>query len=149
MLATDTDSLILEIRTKDVYEDITLDVHQRFDTSNYKSEHPSGMPVGVNKKVPGMFKDEMGGGIITEFVGLRSKMYSFSSLEQEEEKKAKGVPKSVVKKNIHFDHYKNCLFEKKSLTTQFYTLRSRDHEIHTEKVTKVALSNKDTKRYLL
>ena len=75
-------------------------------------------------------------------------MYAICSLDGKEEKKAKGVPKSVVKKSIHFDHYKNCLFGKKTLFTQFYNLRSRDHDIHTEKITKVALSGGDTKRYL-
>ena len=149
LLMTDADSFVFELKTEDVYKDISSDVCERFDTSNYKGKHPSGMPTGVNKKVPGMFKDEMSGEIITEFVGLRAKMYATRSLDGKEEKKAKGVPKSVVKKSIHFDHYKNRLFGKKTLFTQFYGLRSRDHNIHTERVTKVALSGEDTKRYLL
>ena len=69
LLMTDTDSFVFELKTEDVYEDISLDVHDRFDTSNYKDKHSSNIPIGVNKKVPGMFKDEMSGEIITEFVG--------------------------------------------------------------------------------
>ena len=58
LLYTDTDSLIYEIETKDFYNDIKLDVKTHFDTSNYPSDHPSGIETGINKKVIGMFKDE-------------------------------------------------------------------------------------------
>ena len=83
LLFTDTDSLMYEIQTKDFYEDIKGDVKDRFDTSNYPSNHPSGIPTGCNKKVPGMFKDEAGGKIIDEFVGLRAKLYSYKMFEGE------------------------------------------------------------------
>ena len=73
LLFTDTDSLCYEIQTQDFYKDISADVHNKFDTSNFDKDHPSGIEVGVNKKVIGMMKDEAGGKQITEFVGLRSK----------------------------------------------------------------------------
>ena len=146
---TDTDSFVVEIRTKDVYEDIAPDVSRWFDTSKYKGRHPSGMPTGVNKRVPGMFKDELDGKIMTEFVGLRAKMYAMAVLDGEGVRKAKGVPKGVVRKSVRFGHHKDCLFAKGHFLAKFYTLRSREHTIHTEKVTKVALSCDDTKRYLL
>ena len=76
LLFTDTDSLMYEIETPDFYEDISADVKDKFDTSNYPSEHSSGIPTGFNKKVLGMFKDEAGGEVIDEFVGLRAKLYS-------------------------------------------------------------------------
>ena len=76
-LFTDTDSLMYEIETEDFYKDISLDVRDKFDTSNYPKDHPSGTETGVNKKVIGMFNDEAGGLVITEFVGLRAKLYSF------------------------------------------------------------------------
>ena len=85
-----------------------------FDTSNFPKDHPSGIPVGKNKQIPGKMKDEAGGRIIEEFVGLRAKLYSYNMFEGKEEKKCKGIKKSVIKKNISFDDYKECLFSKKT-----------------------------------
>ena len=76
LLFTDTDSLMYEIQTEDFYMDISADVKHRFDTSDDSPDHPSGIPSGFNKKVLGMFKDEAGGKIIDEFVGLRAKLYT-------------------------------------------------------------------------
>ena len=59
LLFTDTDSLMYEIQTEDFYKDISAEVKRRFDTSDYHTNHPSGIPSGFNKKVPGMFKDEV------------------------------------------------------------------------------------------
>ena len=101
LLFTDTDSLMYEIETDDFYKDISPDVRAMFDTSNYPKDHPSGIETGVNKKVIGMFKDEAGGLAISEFVGLRAKLYSFKMLKANEvceEKKSKGTKKAVVKK---------------------------------------------------
>ena len=77
LLFTDTDSLMYEIETEDFYKDISKDVHKWFDTSNYPCRQPSGIEIGVNKKVIGMFKDEAGGEVITKFVGLRAKNYAY------------------------------------------------------------------------
>ena len=65
---------IMNIKTKDFYKDIAQDVEERFDTSNYDVDRP--LPKGKNKKVIGLMKDELGGGIITEFVALRPKTYT-------------------------------------------------------------------------
>ena len=89
LLFTDTDSLMYEIQTEDFYKDINGDVKDRFDTSDYPPNHPSGILTGCNKKVLGMFKDEAGGKIIDEFVGLRSKLYSFKMFEGKEIKNVK------------------------------------------------------------
>ena len=109
LLFTDTDSFLYEIETEDFYKDISGDVRDRFDTSKYKEGHPSGIPTGINKKVLGMFKDETEGKIIKEFVGLRSKLYSYIMEEGEENKKCKGVKKQVVEENITHEDYKTCL----------------------------------------
>ena len=77
LLFTDTDSLMYQIQTDDFYEDISLDIEEKFDTSDYPPDHESGILTGVNKKVIGMFKDEVAGKQITHFVGLRPKLYSF------------------------------------------------------------------------
>ena len=108
LLFTDTDSLMYKIQTEDFYKDISKDVKDRFDTSDYSSNHPSGIPSGLNKKVLGMFKDEAAGKIIDEFVGLRAKLHSYKMLEGEESKRCKGVKKSVVKNSISYEDFKNC-----------------------------------------
>ena len=92
---TDMDSLDMNIKTKDFYEDIAQDVQERFDTSNYSFDRP--LPKGKNKKVIGLMKDELGGGIITEFVALRPKTYSYITNDFIEMKKAKGTKKEKVK----------------------------------------------------
>ena len=89
-----------ETQTEDFYKDISADIKDRFDTSDHPPNHPSGIPSGINKKVFGMLKDEAGGDIIDEFVGLSAKSYSYKMFEGEESKKCKGVKKTVVKKYI-------------------------------------------------
>ena len=93
LLFTDTDSLMYEIKMEDFYKDISGDVKDRFDTSDYPPNHPSGIPTGCNKKVLGVFKDEVAGRNIEEFVGLRAKLYSYKMFEGKESKKCKGVKK--------------------------------------------------------
>ena len=70
----DIDCFIMNIKTDDFYKDISNDVENRFDTSNYEVKRP--LPTGKNKKIIGLIKDELGGKIITEFVTLRPKTYS-------------------------------------------------------------------------
>ena len=101
------------------YKDISDNVEAKFDTSSYAADHPSGIPVGVNKKV---FKDECVGEIMHEFVGLRSKLYSYKMYEGNETKKCKGVKSSVVKKVITFKDYKDCLFGKLTDGKQMRTM---------------------------
>ena len=172
LLFTDTNSLRYKIQTEDFYKDISDDVPRWFDTSNYSKDHPSNIPVGMNKKVLGMMKDAAGGKQITEFVGLRSKLNAFkvqkhgnmchdktcdgncnnNDCYRVESKKCKGVKNNVVKKNILFEIYKDCLFysqKNKNYHAQFNTLRSRKHIITAECVTKVALSANDDKRYII
>ena len=148
LLFTDTDSLAYEIKTEDFYKDIAGDVAAKFDTSNFPKNHPSGIPTGINKKVVGMFKDEAGGEIIEEFVGLRAKLYSYKMLQGYEEKKCKGVKKPVVKKTIQFEDYKRCLFTGKEQLRTMNVIRSHRHNIYTEEVNKVALSANDDKRVI-
>ena len=149
LLITDTDSLMYEIETEDFYKDISEDVKDRFDTSDYPENHPSGIPTGINKKVLGMFKDEAGGKIIKEFVGLRAKLYSFVMDEGEETKKCKGIKKQVVESSITHEDYKTCLRTGKEQLRKQNILRSYEHEVYTEEVNKVALSAQDDKRYIL
>ena len=149
LLFTDTDSLAYEIETEDFYKDISGDVRGFFDTSNFPKGHSSGIEVGCNKKVVGMFKDEAGGKIIREFVGLRAKLYAYKMHEGKEEKRCKGVKKAVVKRSINFEDYKTCLFTGNPQTRTMNVIRSHGHELFTEEVNKIALSANDDKRVIL
>ena len=150
LLFSDTDSLMYEIQTEDFYKDIAGDVKNKFDTSDYPENHPSGIPTGENKKVLGKMKDEAAGKIINEFVGLRAKLYSYKMYEGEEEiKKCKGIKKQVVESSITHEDYKTCLTTGKEQLRKQNILRSYNHEIYTEEVNKVALSALDDKRHIL
>ena len=146
LLFSDTDSLMYEIKTKDFYLDISSDVRDKFDTSDYPSDHPSGILTGANKKVIGMFKDEVAGKQITHFVGLRPKLYSFKIEEDSDVKKCKGVKKNVVKKKLDFDDYVKCLFSGEKEMRSMKIIRSEKHDIYSKEVNKIALSNEDDKR---
>ena len=149
LLFTDTDSLMYEIETEDFYKDISEDVKDRFDTSDYPENHPSGIPIGINKKVLGMFKDEAAGKRIKEFVGLRAKLYSFIMEDGKENKRCKGVKKQVVESSITHEDYKTCLKTGKEQLRKQNIIRSYEHEVFTEEVNKIALSALDDKRYIL
>ena len=140
----DMDSFVINIKTKDFYKDITMDVKERFDTSNCIYDRP--LPIGVNKKVIGLMKDELGGGIITEFVALRLKAYSYITNDFTELKKAKGTKKCVVKKMLRFSDYKNCLFSNGKVLKSQQRFKSENHSVYTENINKIALSCDDDKR---
>ena len=126
----DTDSLIMNIKTKDCYKDIARDVEERFDNSNYDVDRP--LPKGKNKKVIGLMKDELGGGIITEFVALRPKTYSYMTDDFIDMKKAKVTKKCIIKKMLKFEDYKKCLFDNEAMLKSQQSLKSENHEVYTE-----------------
>ena len=121
-----------------------MDVKERFDTSNCIYDRP--LPIGVNKKVIGLMKDELGGGIITEFVALRPKAYSYITNDFTQLKKAKGTKKCVVKKMLRFSDYKNCLFSNGKILKSQQRFKSENHSVYTENINKIALSCDDDKR---
>ena len=150
VLYSDTDSLILEIETDDFFADTGEDVEKWFDTSKYPKDHfaaKNGFPVGKNKKVLGMFKDEADGQIIRGFVGLRPKCYSVL-MEEKQIKKAKGTKKNTVKGISHED-YVRVLRGEKFPPMKNISFRSHLHEIFTEQMWKVALSAEDDKRIVM
>ena len=140
----DTDSFIMNIKTNDFYKDIANDVEKRFDTSNYEVNRP--LPTGKNKKVIGLMKDELGGKIITEFVTLRPKTYSYLTDDGKEDKKAKETKKCVIKRMIKFDDYKNCLLKNEILLKSQQRFISKKHDMYMEDINKIALSNNNDKR---
>ena len=145
LLFTDTDSLTYEIEAKDVYKDFFKD-KDKFDNSDYPEYSP--FFYKTNKKVIGKFKDESAGIPITEFVGLRSKMYSYMKDNQKGGKTAKGIKKNVIKNNIIHDDYKETLFNNEQMYHKMKTIRSENHQLGSYELNKVSLSCFDDKRYI-
>ena len=145
LLFTDTDSLTYEIEAKDVYQDFWNN-KDRFDNSDYPETSPYFDK--TNKKVIGKFKDEAAGMPIREFVGLRSKMYSYIKDNQKGGKTAKGIKKNIIKNNIKHEAYKNVLLENKQIHHTMKTIRSSNHQLGSYEINKVSLSCFDDKRYI-
>ena len=91
-------------------------------------------------------KDELGGTIMTEFVTLRPRLYSYRKLDGVEDKKCKGIKKCVVKKTLTFEDYKACLLNSDMTYRSQLMFRLSKYEVHTIEVNKVALNRDDDKR---
>ena len=109
----DTDSFVIHIITEDFYKSIATDVEKWFDTSNYDEDDKKPLPIGKSKKVIGLFKDELGGGIMIEFVGLRAKTYAYLMDDDTQHKKTKGTKKCIIKRELMFKNDDDCLSNKK------------------------------------
>ena len=126
LLFADTDSLCYEIETEDIYKEVWEDKNL-FDNSDYPKESP--FFDSTYKKVISKFKDEAAGMPIVEFVGLRSKVYSYVKDSGKNERTAKGVRKYVIKKNITHENYKDCLLNGKQMLHSMRTIRSECYQI--------------------
>ena len=142
----DTDSFVINIKTEDFYKDIASDVERWFDTSNYDKKDNRPLPIGKNKKVIGLFKDELGGKTMTEFCALRAKVYAYKLDDDTEHKKAKKTKKCIIKRELMFENYKDSLFNDKIILKSQQRFRSDHHRVYTEEVNKIALSSNDDKR---
>ena len=145
LLFTDTDSLMYEIEADDVYQDFWKDKHL-FDNSDYPKDSP--FFDNSNKKVIGKFKDEAAGIPIVEFVGLRSKMYSYMKDDKQDSRTAKGIKKNVIKQKIQHENYKDTLFNQKQMRHMMRLIKSEKHRIGSYVVNKISLSCFDDKRYI-
>jgi hypothetical protein len=145
LLFTDTDSLCYQIQTEDIYKDMGAAAHL-YDTSDYPRNHP--LYSVDNKKVIGKFKDELNGKPISEFVGLRPKMYSVK-VGEHEKKVAKGVKKSVIRRQLKHSDYRRILFEGGKDMSVMRGIRSYNHQLYSVEINKVGLCAYDTKRYIL
>ena len=114
LIYTDTDSLLLEVQTNEVYKDMEGSKHLH-DTSDYPKDHP--FYSSTNQTVKGKMKDEMNGMPITEYVCLQPKMYSILT-EAKNIKNSKGTKKYDVKKEIRHVHYKEAFSPKKPSGTK-------------------------------
>ena len=144
LIYTDTDSLLLNIQTDDIYKNMEKN-KDLYDTSDYPEDHF--LHSKKSKKVLGNMKDEMNGKPISECVCLRSKMYSIMT-EETNIKKAKGVKKRVIKKEIKYEMYKEALENKKTFQHGMNFIQSEGHEIYGIYVNKTSLSPFDSKRWI-
>ena len=104
------------------------------------------LPIGKNKKVIGLLKDELGGKIMKEFVARRVKIYAYLMDDDGEEKKSKGTKKCVIIHKLMFKNYKDCLFNGEVILKSQQRFKSDNHKMYTEEVNKIALSSDDDKR---
>ena len=145
LLFTDTDSLTYEIESNNVYQDFWND-REKFDNSDYPEN--SQFHDKTNKKVLGKFKDESNFIPIREFIGLRSKMYSYIKDNNQVGKTAKGIKKNIIKKDITHENYKKVLFNNEQMHRTMKTIRSNNHQLGSYEINKVSLSCFDDKRYI-
>ena len=145
LLFTDTDSFTYKIEAEDVYKDFWNDKGM-FNNSDYLES--SQYYCNANKKIIGKFKDEAYGIPITEFIGLKSKMYSYVKNDEKGGKTAKGIKKNVIKNNIKHGDYKNTLINNEQMHHKINTIRIQRHQLGSYEINKVSLSCFDDKRYI-
>ena len=142
----DIDSFVIHIKTEDFYEDIADRVEKWFDTSNYSKDDNRLLPIGKNKKVIGLFKDELGGKNMKEFVGLRAKTWTYLLDDDSGHNKAKRTKKRVIKIDLMLKNYKDCSFNDKIILKSQQRFKSDHHNVYTEQINKIALSSTDDNR---
>ena len=145
IIGFDTDSYFLSIKTKDIYKDLKQ-VQDELDTSDYPKDHP--LYSVDNKKVIGKFKDELNGKIMNEIIFLKSKAYAYTLSDLTEKKKLKGISQPIVKKEMNFKNYKNCLYNTETQLNTMFRLNSEKHNMFINEVKKVSLNPFDDKRYI-
>ena len=141
LLFTDMDSLTYETEAEDVYKDFWND-KDMFNNSDYLESPP------YYCNVIGKFKDEACGILITEFIGLKSKMYSYVKDNEKGGRTAKGIKKNVIKNNIKHENYKNTLINIEQMHHKMKTIRSQKHQLGSYEINKVSLSCFDDKHYI-
>ena len=141
-----TDSFVIHIKTEDFYEDIANDVKEWFDTSNYDEDDKRPLPIGRNKIVIVLFKDEFGQKITKEFVTIRAKTRPYLTDDNSEHKKSKGTKMCVIKRELMFKNYKDCQSNDKIILKSQQRFKSDHHNVYTEQINTVALSSNDDKR---
>ena len=145
LLFTDTDSLTYEIEAEDIYKDFWND-KDMFDNSDYPESSP--YYCNFNKNIIGKSKEEACGISITEFIDLKSKMYSYVKDNEKGGRTAKGIKKNVIKNNIRHEDYKNTLINNEKIDHKMKTIRSQKHQLGSYEINKVSLSCFDDKHYI-
>ena len=142
----DTDSFVLNMFTEDFFEDINNDVERCLIQSNYDKNDKRPHQIGVNKKVIGRFKDELGGEIMKDFCELRAKAYTYLMEDDSKMKKATEVKRCVIKIRLMFENYKDSLLNNKTIMLSQLRFKSDHHNVYTEEVYKFALNSNNNKR---
>ena len=117
-----------------------------FCIPNYDENDKRLLPIGKNKKIIGLFKDELGGKIMIEFFGLKAKTCTYLKNDNTETKKAKGAIKCVIKRRLTFENYIDCLLNNKIILKLLERFKSDHHNVYTKQINKIALSSNDDKR---
>ena len=141
-----TDFFAIYIKTEYFYEDIADDVEKWFDSSNYSKDDNRPLPIGGNKKVISLFKNELGGKIKKKFVVLRAKTWGNLLDDDSEHKKAKGTKKCVIKRELMFKSYKDYQSTDKTILKSQLRFKSYCCNVYTEQTNKIALSSNYDKR---
>ena len=162
-LASDTDSLKLFVKHSNIYNymrDNVLSNSPKFDISNFHHQHElfiSAEPnqqkmlykyAKENKKVVGLMSDEGSGVPISDFIGLRAKLYSQIDVNGESKRRAKGVKRSITKNRLTHEDYEKCLAQVSVKSVSSHNLIAQNHRIYLMKNNKIALSSYDDKRWL-
>ena len=142
----DTDSFAIPIKTEAFQKDIANDVEKWFDTSNYDQNDKRPLSIGKSKRAIGLFKDELGGRIVKEFVWLRAKTYAYLMDDDREHKKAKGTKKGAIKRRLLFKNYKDCQFSNEIIIKSQQRFKSNYHNVYNEQISKIPLSSNHGKR---
>jgi hypothetical protein len=158
LIMTDTDSLLMHIKTENIYKDMLEHLKDKLDLSNYSVDHPifkmtnaaaKTLLQETNKKALFCWKDEAGGKCINEVVALKAKMYSFlTGTEGTSFKRAKGINKTGLKR-LTFDDYKSALMESSCKLVEVAGIQSKDHALTTISQIRKGLNAFDDKRYVL
>ena len=174
LIYTDTDSFVIEVETDDIYKDILQDNHL-YDFSDYAKDHPNYSL--KNKKVYGIFKDDLNAKIITEFTADKPKMYSYEYIDNYVDmfKNCKSDKYKLIKSKIHsneysdnytilnknkhkgikisvelkHNEYKSALYKEELIYKNFYNLQLNKQKIYLNKINKIALNPFDSKRHWL
>ena len=145
LIYTDTDSFIIQVETDDIYKDMFEDKNL-YDFSEYPINHPN-YDI-TNKKVLGTFKDELKSKIITEFIGLKPKMYSFNFINEDNIISNKNIHKGIISSiGLNYDEYKRSLYKEELIYKEFYNLQLNKQNIYLDKIKKIALNPFESKRY--
>ena len=151
LLFTDTDSLMFKVETEDFYKDMEEDIDM-YDTSNLPEDHP--LYSVQNKKQLYKMKDEAKGNIITEFIGLKSKMYSYKMIDRKTgeeivKKKAKGLLKRTKKGLTHQEYYESLTNFKCDHYVRERKFQCKNHKITTIIQNRMGINGFDDKSYIL
>ena len=143
----DTDSFLYEIKSENYYEELKEKFGSIMDFSNFNKN--SELFDETNKKKLGFLKEEYGGEVINEFIGLKSKLYSINYGEEKTKSKAKGLQKSILKRFVDHKHYKDVIEKNNLFCTNMLRIQSKEHILQTIKLQKLIFTPLDDKRFIL